>query len=80
MACEKHEWFFDLPCPKCVAAAVTPELEIPDFLRRNKYSEDPEESAAQRKAEYAADEQGEGHEHATDLDGTAVHNLLGKRD
>lgn len=54
MACAEHSWYFDTPCPTCGPA-------VPLFLQRNpdrtfKYPDDPEASAAVRKAEYAADE------------------------
>lgn len=33
MTCQKHNWFFDIPCPTCTVNSEDP-LDIPAFLRR----------------------------------------------
>jgi len=59
MPCEKHEWIFETACPYCSPAeggskAVGPIGDIIEHVDPN--AEDPEVSAARRKAEYARDE------------------------
>lgn len=59
MPCEKHNWLFNVDCPKC-----NTDVDIPMFLRRNADGTfkhhinelPPSQSAERRKLEYAADE------------------------